>query len=271
MQTPSALRYKNPDNDPRGPYILTDVTSPSTPEQRPSLRYEVHGHLPPAGRTWRFTSQRLQQLIEDGRIVFGRDGTGRPTLKRYLDELSRPVEPEEPPPKQVSLEFLVRSTMRGIAEAIARNPSCLRDVEWRDLERALREVFERLGFDTELTRPAMDGGFDLRLTCSDPSGRRTFLVEVKHWLPSGAKPGRRILAAFFDVVARSGDRTTGVLLSSSGFAQNAVTGRTEVEQHRVRIAGRSKIVSLCHHYVQVNEGLWLPTSELGDLLLEGTS
>jgi hypothetical protein len=73
------IRYKNPDNDPRGPYVLTDVTAPY---DRPLLRYEWHGKLPPEGRSWRFSKQKAEELERDGRVIFS--SSGLPKLKRYL-------------------------------------------------------------------------------------------------------------------------------------------------------------------------------------------
>jgi hypothetical protein len=160
--------------------------------------------------------------------------------------------------------------MRAIAVEIAQNPSCLRNVEWRDLERLLREVFEGLGFDTQLTRSGKDGGFDLMLKCMERGVAKTFLVEVKHWVSSSKKPGRAVFAAFFDIVASTAEGTIGVLLSSSGFTKDVQRGRTEIEQQMVRIGDGDKIVSLCQNYLQSREGLWIPTTPLPHLLLQGT-
>jgi len=261
---PVDVRYKNPDNDPLGPYVLSEVTSPF---DRPSLRYEWHGQLPPAGRCWRYSAERAQALEAEGRISFS--PTGRPRLKRYLSEIERPEPVVEVAPRS-QLEFIVRSAMKSVAAAIARNPMCLKDVEWRDLERALREVFEGLGFNTQLTRSGKDGGFDLKLECKEAEKTRIFLVEVKHWIGSGKKAGGSILSAMIDVVAKAANGATGLLLSTSGFTADVLKGRTEVEQQKVRIGGRSKVVSLCQSYLQSAEGLWSPTTELADMLLEGT-
>ncbi|KIN14787.1 hypothetical protein RO22_11245 [Halomonas sp. KHS3] len=258
-------RYKNPDNDPRGPWLATDVTAPY---ERPALVYEWHGHLPPPGRCWRFAAARAKELEKEGRISIGPNG--RPRLKRYLDEVRSQRVAEEEAVTRSSLELLLRRTMGAVAEHIARHPQSLRHVEWRDLERALREVFEGLGFDTILTRSGKDGGFDLRLEYGEFSRRQVFLVEVKHWLPSGQKPGEKVVSALVDVVARAGDDATGLILSSSGFTQEVMRGRAEVEQHSVRIAGQQKIVSLCQEYVRSSKGIWAPARELGDMILTDT-
>lgn len=262
-------RYNNPDNDPRGPYVLSDVTAPF---ERPPLIYEINGYLPPAGRSWRYTAERMRVLQEEGRIISS--PTGHVRLKRYLSEVSSPVEESIEPPAplthELKLELIVRTAMKAIAVLIAKYPKSLRKVEWRDLERIMREVFEKLGFETELTRSGKDGGFDLRLGWDDGTTCRTSLVEVKHWLESGKKVGSHVLSALVDVVAKEGNGTSGLLLSSSGFTKNIYNGRAEVEQHVVRIGGENKIVSLCQNYVQSSEGIWSPTADLSEMLLEGT-
>ncbi len=246
--------------------MLSDVTSSF---DRPALNYEWHGHLPPQGRSWRFSKERAAALEAEGRIAFSADGT--PRLKRYLSEAASKNNQEHDVKVSSRLEIIVRAAMKAIALEIAENPKCLRDVEWRDLERVMREVFERLGFRTELTRSGKDGGFDLRLETNECGETKVFLVEVKHWLASGKKPGSKVLSAFVDVVAKAGNKTKGLLLSSSGFTGNVLSGRTEVEQHTVKIAGQNKIVSLCHNYLESIEGVLLPTTELSEMLLEGSS
>lgn len=47
---------------------------------RPNLRYELNGHV----RTWRWTKDKMEGLIKEGRIVF--TSSGMPRFKRYLDE-----------------------------------------------------------------------------------------------------------------------------------------------------------------------------------------
>lgn len=259
-------RYKNPDNDPRGPYVSVDVTAPI---DRPIFQYEWHGKFPPSGRSWRYLKERAFELEADGRIQIS--SSGRITLKRFLNEVSAPDTSDSLTIAPSGLEIIVRAAMRGIAIAIAENPLCLKDVEWRDLERVLREVFEKMGFMTRLTRSGKDGGFDLELQCTDLSGRKTFLVEVKHWAGSGKKPGRTALKSLIDVIARAADGTTGLLLSSTGFTTEVMNGRTEVEQHTIRLGLESKIVSLCQNYLQGVSGLWAPTTELANMLLQGTT
>lgn len=84
----TAKNYKNPDNDPRGPWTSTDCTAQAghgTPAQFYTL-------TTPAGRVielpdslcWRFTEERMMEEIEAGRIWLGKDGKGVPRKKTYL-------------------------------------------------------------------------------------------------------------------------------------------------------------------------------------------
>jgi adenine-specific DNA-methyltransferase len=81
--------FSNPDNDPRGPWTLDPFDAPNI---RPNLTYEIvnpntgERHLPPPGRCWRVPKEQFECLLAEGRIVFGKTGTGKPMLKRYWSE-----------------------------------------------------------------------------------------------------------------------------------------------------------------------------------------
>lgn len=86
-------RYKNPDNDPRGPWTSGDLLRN---EARDYAIYEIKGpsgkgHLPPEGTSWRFTKERFAELVADNRIWFGDKGNNVPRLKRFLSEVSDTV------------------------------------------------------------------------------------------------------------------------------------------------------------------------------------
>jgi len=82
-------KFENPDNDPRGPWTLDPFDAAGI---RPNLTYEITNpktgekHLPPPGRHWRVPPEECERLLEDGRIMFGKTGTGKPMLKRFWSE-----------------------------------------------------------------------------------------------------------------------------------------------------------------------------------------
>lgn len=166
------------------------------------------------------------------------------------------------------LELIIRTAMKEVAKHLALCPADLPRVEWRDLERLLREAFEGIGFDTELTRSTKDGGFDLRLTFLEHGRKRAHLVEVKHWsLPS--RPGSAIIQHFAHVVARESVEG-GLLLSTSGFAETAAEGLMESEQRLLRLGNDTKIISLCKTYYKLDSEIWIADQHLPQILHEST-
>lgn len=84
-------RYKNPDNDPRGPWTSGDMTAKAGPGRRAAQFYDLtlpSGRVvtPARGMAWRFTQDRFEELIEDDRVSFGPKGDSVPRLKRFLSE-----------------------------------------------------------------------------------------------------------------------------------------------------------------------------------------
>jgi hypothetical protein len=160
-----------------------------------------------------------------------------------------------------SVVTLIRNCMKDIALRVARNPEELDDVEWRDLERLLREVFEGLGFDTLLTASSKDGGFDLRLE----AGEEVFLVEVKHW-KQAVGPG--VVNGFLKVSARE-EAKASLLLASGGFTGALFEGILEVGPP-LHLGGRDKIIGLCRVFYRLGTELLQPDGELPALLLQDT-
>ena len=83
-----AANYKNPDNDPRGPWASSDFTAQG---YRPNQMYEIvtpggAGYTPPEGRCWKNIESEFIKQRDDGRIWFGADGMGIPRRKTYLSE-----------------------------------------------------------------------------------------------------------------------------------------------------------------------------------------
>jgi adenine-specific DNA-methyltransferase len=87
---PSRSKYKNPDDDPRGPWRLGPIFA--SEERHEGLMYEVKtpsGRTvrPPAGSHWRMTAPDFWRLVKEGRISFGEHGDNIPAVKLYLNEV----------------------------------------------------------------------------------------------------------------------------------------------------------------------------------------
>jgi adenine-specific DNA-methyltransferase len=91
-------RYKNPDSDIRGPWTSGDMTAKAGPGRRSSQFYDLElpsGRIvtPSKGTCWRYTRERLEELVSDNRIDFG-SGNKMPRLKRFLSEVEPGLVPD---------------------------------------------------------------------------------------------------------------------------------------------------------------------------------
>lgn len=91
-------RFKNPDNDPRGPWQSVSANVQAGHATK-SQFYDVISpagirHRPPKGRCWVYNEARMQKEIADNNVWFGRDGKRVPRLKRFLSDARRGLTPQ---------------------------------------------------------------------------------------------------------------------------------------------------------------------------------
>lgn len=87
--------YKNPDNDPRGPW---KAGNPSVGPAVEKNIYEIvspsgRKMLPPSGRSWLYSKERFKEMLEDNRIYWGKDGNSVWAPKMFLSEVKNSVTP----------------------------------------------------------------------------------------------------------------------------------------------------------------------------------
>jgi adenine-specific DNA-methyltransferase len=89
--------YKNPDEDPRGPWTSGDLSARNFygagtyPITCPSGRV-IAG--PPNGMYWRVSKDKFLEMNLDRRIWWGKDGNNTPRIKRFLSEVKQGVVPQ---------------------------------------------------------------------------------------------------------------------------------------------------------------------------------
>ena len=90
-------KYKNPDNDPRGPWASIDLSGLATKDQRPNLHYDIidpitkNAYPPNPKRGWSKSPSTIQKMIEEKRILFPKSSSGRPREKKFLQDLTKSV------------------------------------------------------------------------------------------------------------------------------------------------------------------------------------
>ena len=101
-------KYRNADNDPRGPWKPENSSISLLSGQRGKQfaktgksenLFEIVSptgkkHWPPANRCWAFSPKKYQVLLKENLIWFGEDGNARPSVKKFLNEISQGVMPQ---------------------------------------------------------------------------------------------------------------------------------------------------------------------------------
>jgi adenine-specific DNA-methyltransferase len=87
-------RYKNSDNHPKGPWTAGDLmANVKGGRYVKSLYFPIANpntgelHYPSSNGNWRYNQEYIQKLIENNEIYFGKNGKGRPKLKRFLSDV----------------------------------------------------------------------------------------------------------------------------------------------------------------------------------------
>lgn len=86
-------KYKNPDNDKRGPYTTDPLSGKATQTERPNLHYVIVNletgdkYAPDPDFGWITDPQGLENLLQDRRIAWPKDiEKGKPRKKRFASE-----------------------------------------------------------------------------------------------------------------------------------------------------------------------------------------
>lgn len=89
-------RYRNPDSDPRGPWLQGDngtAKSGSEGARFPIKLPSGRDVTPPKGNFWRFSQANFETARAEGRVHFGAKGDSMPVIKRYLTDVQHGVVP----------------------------------------------------------------------------------------------------------------------------------------------------------------------------------
>jgi len=87
--------YSNADNDPRGAWTTNAIQARNFYSQGSYEITSPAGRIftPPQGTYWRVSRQTFDELNQDGRVWWGRDGTAIPRIKKFLSEAKQGVVP----------------------------------------------------------------------------------------------------------------------------------------------------------------------------------
>jgi len=93
-------RYKNPDNDPKGPWMDVSYHGPKSPAERPNLNYPIihpkNGEeIWPSEKSWAYEKANYLKHVDENRLYWGKNFSySEPRLKKYLSEMKGGMVPK---------------------------------------------------------------------------------------------------------------------------------------------------------------------------------
>lgn len=98
MSEEAISRYKNPDNDPKGPWTSVPAIAQAGHATKNQFYTFIapngNSYDPPSGSCWRMTEEKMKEAVAQNKIWFGSDGNGVPRIKKYLSEGKQGLTPE---------------------------------------------------------------------------------------------------------------------------------------------------------------------------------
>ena len=195
-------KFSNPDNDPRGPWMSRSLLGLATRDQRPNLHYDIfepntgRSFLPSPSTGWRYSQEKMDQLIADDCILFPKKATGRPREKKFR--------------KDMQAEFIAfRSVIEGVHTADGTQE--IRDLFSTDVfsfpkpTGLIRKIVEQATESNDIivdffAGSGTTGHATLLQNCIDNGSRRYVLVQ----LPEVLNPTNRDQKAAADYCSDQG-------------------------------------------------------------------
>ena len=148
-------RYKNPDNDPRGPWqsVSLNVQAGHAVSSQFYSITAPGGKVfnPPNGRCWIYNQERMNKEIADGNIWFGTDHNSTPRKKKFLCDAKLGLTPET-----LWLSSAVGTTNDAKKQLLALFPT-MNVFDTPKPERLIRRVFEIASNEGDLVLDAFLG------------------------------------------------------------------------------------------------------------------
>jgi restriction system protein len=151
------------------------------------------------------------------------------TLSGLLGPDGRPLNPNIQPSERVEVQF--RAVNTDLLARIEARPELMRELTPRQFEEFVAELYERHGFDVQLTPASNDGGVDLYAVRYDAFGSFLTIVDCKRYAPH--RPVQvKLVRELYGAVQDKG-ASVGVLATTSSFTAGA---KNLQERHRYRLA-----------------------------------
>lgn len=116
----------------------------------------------------------------------------------------------------------------------------------RDFEHLVEQLYDRMGYETMLTPPSFDGGYDIVASKVDKGLKTTILIDAKHYRePVGVEIARQMQGTL-----ASQGASKGVIVTTSKFTRGAL--QLEKNDSRLELINRQEFIQLMNRYYGVD-------------------
>ncbi len=217
-------RYKNPDNDPRGPWLLSDLAARNF---YAAGRYAIttpSGKVidgPPAGSYWRISEDRFKELELDNRIWWGKTGNNRPGMKRFLSEVRDGVVPQTLWPwADVGSTRHAKQELSKLMQAKASSDLFITPKPTSLIERIAQIASDKISLILDsFAGSGTTGHAVLALNKADGGNRRFIMIEMDEHICKNVTSQRltRVIDGYLPSETRGGGRSGKVAGLGGGF------------------------------------------------------
>lgn len=184
--------YKNPDNDPNGPWIRDNPSAASgNPDKDRFIitnPYTGEEYLPPKGRFWGFSQKRVEEWTKSGKLVFSKEKGKGLVLKKYLSELKNMNQP---------LGSIIQGilTMHGTKEMKELFPDDDRVFKYPKPTELIKFFIDQVNDKDMIIMDFFSGSATtahavMRMNAEDGGNRRFILVQVPEVCAEGSEAQR---------------------------------------------------------------------------------
>ena len=167
--------YKNPDNDPRGPWTSGDISARNFYGAGTYPIVTPFGRVipgPPKGMYWRYSKAKFAEMDRDGRIWWGKDGDNQPRVKRFLTDVMDGIVPQT-----IWRHDEVGNTQEAKKEVMAVVPEAADVFQTPKPERLIKRILEIASNPGDLVLDSFAGSGTTGAV-AHKMGRRWIMVEL---------------------------------------------------------------------------------------------
>lgn len=144
----------------------------------------------------------------------------------------------------------VENATKELISEIKNNPERIRNITSREFEMLIAEIFEKQGFQVELTQRTRDGGKDIIAISRDNLGIKTkYFIECKHYSEDN-KVGVDIVRSLHGVKNQKEGPNKTIIATTSTFTQGAkeFIAETISSSWDMELADYTRVMEWIHKY-----------------------